>query len=80
MSLVKGIDSFLGVFEMTSGFPGVVRLGISLPFDKVLEVSAVYSGLRDGFYLIFGGAFYFLRWGFQEVRAVLGSFLERCEK
>ena len=50
----------MGMFEMTSGFPGVVHLGISLPLDKVLEVSVVYSGLRDGFYLVFWGAFYFL--------------------
>ena len=38
---MKGIDSFLGVFEMTSGFPGVVSFGVTLPSDKVLEVFAV---------------------------------------
>ena len=80
MFFVKGVDGFLGVFQMTGGFPGIVRLGVSLPFDKVLEVSAVYSGLGDGFYLVFWGAFYFLGWGFQEVWAMLSSFFEWCEK
>ena len=44
---------------MVSCFPGVVRIGVSFPFDEILELSftAKVTVINDGLDLVFFGVF-----------------------
>ena len=46
------MDKVLTVLEVVKGFPGVVRVGVSKPFDKVLRFVVIGALVKDGFHFV----------------------------
>ena len=67
---------------MVSCFPCVVCIGVSLPFDEVLELSftAKVTVINDGLDLIFFGVFDKVRRWPRVVDSVFGSFAIRGQE
>jgi hypothetical protein len=73
--LVIFSDQFLHEYRHFR-FPGVVAVGISLPFDQILELSASSFELvvDYGLHLIFFFASDQVGWRSEKVRSVCGGF------
>jgi len=69
-------DKVWGV-DLVRGFPRVVAIGISFPFDQVLESpgSSMTSVADDTLHHVFGFSFDKVRWWPGEVRTVRHSFV-----
>jgi hypothetical protein len=69
-------DKVWGV-DLVRGFPRVVAIGISFPFNQVLESpgSSMTSVADDTFYHVFGFSFDKVRWWSGKVRTVRNSFM-----
>ena len=63
--------------DLVSWFPCVVAVGVSDPFDKVLEVliTSMISMIDDLFYFILFFSVDKVRWWSGEVRAVCSCFM-----
>jgi len=63
--------------DLVRGFPHVVAIGISFPFDQVLEGpgSSMTSVADNALHYIFGFSFDKVRWWSGKVRTVRNSFM-----
>ena len=57
--------------DLISWFPGIVALGVSLPFDEILELSRLAMTLvaKYSLHFIFFFSFNKVRWGMREVQS-----------
>jgi len=46
------VDMFLCIFQVALWLPGIVRNGITFPFDQILQLSSVDSAIFDLFNFI----------------------------
>ena len=53
MGGIIGEKEILGMGEVGSWFPSVLRVRVAEPFDKVFEASATSSSVKDRFNFIF---------------------------
>ena len=67
---------------MVSCFPGVVRIGISFPLDKILELSftSKVTVINDGLDFVFFGVFDKVRGWPRVVGPVFGGFAIRGQE
>ena len=59
---VERLDFRLGMFQVESGFPGVMFCRVALPSYSVLHYAATASGVQYFFYLVFLFTLYFNGW------------------
>jgi hypothetical protein len=50
---MKGSNAFGGMLEVRFGFPSVILGGVALPFDKVLELIPIKTGVQYFVHFVF---------------------------
>ena len=50
---MKGSNAFRGMLEVRFGLPSVILRGVALPFDKVLELTPIKTGVQYFIYFVF---------------------------
>ena len=71
---------FLCMFQVSLWLPGIVRDGISFPFDQILQLSSVDSTVLDLLYFIFVRSLNQIGRRFREVGSMCLCLFVRHEK